>query len=70
MKKPKQEFTEQEFEEQRQKAIEAIKNLHYDHDPHFIVIVGNHDESTKFVCSCTGFVFKEIADLAVEILEK
>lgn len=60
-------ITYEQFEEARQRAIDRLKALHYENDPHFMVATGNHEGISNDVCCCQGWGIRAIEILKREI---
>jgi hypothetical protein len=56
------------FERQRAQAIDALRQLHFDDDPHFVLMVGNHDDGKTFVCSCKHWVIDKASEVIATVV--
>lgn len=62
--------THANFEQQRQQAIDVLKALHFDNDPHFVVIAGNHEASDSLVCSCPAWSIVKCSEVIEKVITK
>jgi len=58
------------FERCRHEAIELLKGLHFENDPHIVLAVGDHENMTIHGYSCDGFRYNVALRIADKLNER